>query len=284
MTKKPTSEMTIGEILAEIGRDLREIGRYYAANWGLINRNPEYYQLPRDTPLYINCKPYSVKRARKDGEQDLVRLAHEVPYEGSWLYTPKDSTWYHVSEGHREEFSEHGKFSFFSIQIGGSLTILGKRIVHYHTHPKRAGQHMVTYALGELEKKFRETDAPLIKDFLIACSYLYLAFPGIDDIGQYVRWARHFQDEWSISFCGRVALPIGIATAEIKDKSEDTVKLYEKVHGKLDVGKYVQYEEIDGRPTINIALEDMFDNVNIEMQGKLRLTFQQTNCGFPLID
>lgn len=99
-------------------------------------------------------------------------------------------------------------------------------------------------------------------------------------------WSQSFQEQGQILFQGRVASPIGITTVEIADNSEDVIKTYERVHAKLISrtieGNYVRYEEHDGKPTIAIALEDMFDDVNAEMQGKLQLTFQQVNCGVAL--
>ncbi len=286
MTEKPIKDMTLGEMLAEIGRDLREIGKYYAANWGIIARNPEYPPLAKNTPLYINCKPYSVKRSVKDGERDLVRLAHEVPHEGSWFYTPKDSTWYHVSKGHEEEFGERGLFRFSSIQGCRNLTMPGTEIAHYHTHPKRAGEHMATYAWTELERKMEGIDADTVKKFLTASMYLHSTFPSDTDVEMYLLWSQSFKEQGQLSFQGKVASPIGITTVQLVDESEEVIKEYQRVHGKLISkmvdGRYVRYEEHKGKPTIAIALEDMFDDVNAEMQGKLRLTFRQRNCGFSL--
>ncbi len=286
MTEKPTQDMTLGEMLAEIGLDLREVGKYYAANWGLIARNPEYPQLAKNTPLYINCKPYSVKRSVKDGERDLVRLAHEVPYEGSWFYTPKDSTWYHVSRGHEEEFGERGLFRFSSIQGCNNLTIPGNEIIHYHTHPKRAGEHMTTYAWTELERKMEGIEVDTVKKFLTASMYLYSAFPSVPDVRLYQEWSQLFKEQGPIIFQGRVASPIGITSVEIFDNSDNAILVYEQVHrelvSRMAEGKHVRYEEHDGKPTITVALEDMFDHVTAEMQGKLRLTFRQADCGFAL--
>lgn len=286
MTNKPTQDMTIGEMLVGIGSTLGEIGRYYATNFGLVNRNPEYPRLPKNTPLYINCKPYSIKRAEETGEQDLVRLAHEVPYEGSWFYTPKNSSWYHISEGHEEEFGEHGLFKFSSIQMEGSLKIPGNEIVHYHTHPKAAGEHMATYVWSEIERKMGGIDTDTVKKFIDASMYLHLAFPSTEDVETYTIYSQDLKNRGPISFQGRVASPIGITTVEIIDQSEGVITEYQKVHStllnRMHERKYVRYEENGGKPTIAVALEDMFDDVNAEMQGKLRLTFRQVNCGIAL--
>ncbi len=285
VAKKPTECMTVGEMLVKIGSTLGEISRYYAERIGLINPNANYPQLSKNTSLYINCKPYSVRRIRKDGEQDLVRLAHEIPYEGSWFYTPQDSRWYHISEDHTEEFGEHGKFRFSSIQRFGSLKISGKEIVHYHTHPKRAVEHVASWAGSELEKMER-VDAKVIKDFLTATMYLYMAFPSDGDVEAYVDWSQSLQKQ-GVTFLGKIASPIGTTTIAIKDVSKDTVRGYDEIHRdmyrRMNEGKYVQFEERDGKPNIAIALEDMFDNINTEMQSRLHLTFKQVSCGIPLL-
>ncbi len=287
MNQKPTPEMTIGEMLVEIGSALGEIGRYYAERIGLINPNLNYPRLPENTPLYINCKPYSIKRTQEEGELDLVRLAHEVPHEGSWFYIPQDSIWYHTSEGHEEEFGQHGQFTLSSIvQRNVRLKVPGRKIDYYHTHPRIAGEYMVTWAGNELEKTMEGVDAKVIKNILTAVMYLYTAFPSDGDVEAYADWSQSLQKR-GVAFCGKIASPIGITTVAIKDASNDALKEYEKVHRelfrKIHEGKYVRYEEKDGKPIITVALDDMFDDVNNEMQGKLTLTFQQMDCGVPLV-
>ncbi|MFH0701224.1 MAG: hypothetical protein V2A62_02185 [Candidatus Woesearchaeota archaeon] len=275
MAAKPTEDMTIGEMLVKIGSGLHEIGRYYAANYGLVNRNPEYPRLPKNTPLYINCKPYSIKRTEKEGEEDLVRLAHEVPYEGSWFYTPKDSTWYHFSEGHEEEFGQNGLFRLSSIQRGGSLNIPGEEIVHYHTHPKRAGEHFVLWAGTEVERNMAGVDASVVNKFMAACMYLYSAFPSDSDVEMYREWSQQ-----PVSFQGKIASPIGITKVEIVDQDEDIVKEYHTLHKNLMnlLKDYVRLES----GGITLSAEDMFDCVNAKIQGRLQLTFQQINGGITL--
>ncbi|MDO8657002.1 MAG: hypothetical protein Q7K45_07235, partial [Nanoarchaeota archaeon] len=243
-TQKPTSEMTSRELLSEIGSTLGEIGRYYAERMGLRNPNPHYPPLPENTPLYINCKPYSVRRAKDGAERDLVSLANEVPYEGSWFYTPQDSIWYHISEGHKEEFGPRGQFELSSIvQKNIKLKIRGKEMYQYHTHPLSAGEYTVTWAASELEKKMEGVDAKTIKKFLTAIMYLYTSFPSDGDVRAYADWSEVSQ-KLGVAFYGKIASPIGITTIEIKNAGNDTVKRYEMVHRDLyrimHEGKYVQ--------------------------------------------
>ena len=284
MTENQTNDRTLGNMLAEIGSGLREIGKYYATNWGLIDRNPEYPTLARNTSLYINCKPYSVKRARSDAEQDLVRLAYEVPYEGSWFYMPKESVWYHVSAGHTEEFGEHGEFTFSSLQRGSSFNILGNHLVHYHTHPKSAGEHMAQFLRTEIEKeKGKNIDG--IGELLTAGMYLYSAFPSDADIKTYVSWSSEFKKQ-GLLFQARVASPMGITTVEIMDPSGDVVddykRIYDTLFKRMNERQYVEYKINGDEAEITIAFEDMFNDVNAEMQQRMHLTFEHINCGIGL--
>lgn len=283
--EKETKDMSIGEMFGELGRGLLNFGRHYAANFDIINRNPEYPRLPRDTPLFINCNPYSIKRTRKDGEKDLVKLAHEVPYEGSWFYTPKDSYWYHVSERHEEEFGDEGKYQFSSIQRKGSFNLPSKEIVHYHTHPKRANDHMTDFLMNRFKEEKQKCGEDLVNKFLDAGMYLYSVFPSVEDIKTYTKLTQDFMNQSGVSFYGRVASPIGITNVNILDQNESVEKYEEIKKGLFNMiseGNYVQFKKIEDQSTISISAEDLFDDFNKRLEGKLKLDFELIDCGIEL--
>ncbi len=86
------SELTWRQIGKEIGKEFLDIGVQIARQYGLMPKNPGFRRLPADSPLTIDGTLYTVRKSQKSGEKDLITLANEIPYEGSWFYTPADST------------------------------------------------------------------------------------------------------------------------------------------------------------------------------------------------
>jgi len=275
--QKSGQEKTTLELLAELGQGLFDIGKTLAVTCGLIERNPEYKRLPQNTPLYINCKPYVVKRSQEDGEKDLVKLANDVHYEGAWFYTPQDSNWYHISKAHKEQFSEEGMFRLSAVMQDIDLDVPGNKVVHYHTHPKVAPEHTLSYINDKLLPNCHgdDWDKSVVKAILSICTNFHACFPSSADIASYVDFRKQIDD--GLIFEGRIASPLGITQVEIEDPSESTIALYEKIHNKLyermRKDKIVKLEIRDTKTHIGVYGQNIFDSLNREMKGKMKLTF-----------
>ena len=81
-----------------------------------------------------------------------------------------------------------------------------------------------------------------------------------------------------ITFEGRIASPIGITQIVMEDPAESTVSLYEKIHDglykRMREDKIVRVEERnDTKIAIGVYGKNLFDSVNEEMKGKMKLAF-----------
>ncbi len=268
------------ELLAVFGSMLLASGKTVAADWGLINENPTYKKLPKDTKLFINCESYVIKKSQQDGEKDLVELANEVPYEGEWIFAPEDSKWYHISEAHNEEFFESGGCKLSTTSGGMPIKIKGDRVFHYHTHPKKGSDHNLNYLLSELSSKLgcRKNEKAVLEVILSLYTQLQLCFPSSADISSYIFFKREITGgDGGDIFEGRIASPLGITTVEIQENVDVVALSYKEIcrpSTRIINDKIIEpLKRADGGNAIRIYGENIFDSINKEMKGKIRLRF-----------
>ncbi|MBI1970005.1 hypothetical protein HYS48_04895 [Candidatus Woesearchaeota archaeon] len=237
-----------------------------------------YTELPPHTPLSITYDPYKVRKTKEEGERDLIRLAREIPTEGSWLYSPADSYWYHISYGHREETVD-GSERFASLQWGQNFAIFGQILFEYHTHPRVAGKYIrgsiLELILQDLrdDKWDEEAARPLARKAIdIALASINVA-PSVEDIQTYIRQQRRF-DKIQLQWC--IASPVGITRVDILDPTLNTVAAYKNMLEAEDaalaklVGKHITMTE---EGNFAIRYQQLFDSVNELLRGRMQFHF-----------
>jgi len=268
----------------EIGKLTRDLVVDVAEHYGLKELNSDYKRLPRNTPLYINCEPYVVKRSQEDGERDLVALANEVPHEGSWFFTPVDSHWYHITESHEETQSPDGKFRFSDISRKGFFKVRGEELIHYHIHPKRAAELETDQFVKMLEKRqgtsneqgeTQDFEKGLFAGLFTAYAHCLICFPSLADVSLYADLTKKLED--NVQFEGKIASPMGITSTEIVDPSEDTKKLYREIHkGRYDriAESGAEVKQDGNQIKIYTGQKRLLRKASEDMDGKMKLEFQ----------
>lgn len=146
--------------------------------------------------LFVTDKPQYITLDQLCGEVDLIKIALGDHRETCWVYSHDDSTWYSLTK----KFKKHEKNNKILVNIIYlfDLAEIGKKVTHYHTHPKIAFDINLDYYLtnenkflvyrNKDTKKVKETDRgtreTLIKLFLILGHIL----PSKEDMDSFIKY------------------------------------------------------------------------------------------------
>lgn len=186
---------------------------------------------------------YKVKASRKDGEDELVKLAARTDKEEAWIYA--DQYWYEVGE--REGKTPFGGRSvqtkwLYIYDIG----MWNKEMHHYHIHPTQD-------SLDKYNQLASISGTNLALSHFWKNQLIYILTPSTDDISMaFETKDRVFnvEDNWSTSVASEFGI-VRIIPIDYDKKMEGLIE-YEKVRNEILKLNYVpQPEAIINRLSYN---------------------------------
>jgi len=234
------------------------------------NKNQDFLALPANSKLQITYLPYVVQKSQIEGEKELIKLASTFPTEGSWLFTPEDQNWYHNSSDH-EEVIEDDRVRFSTNLLSGVFHGQGRSLIHYHTHPIEVANHTIDDFQKRIFGKVNDDVNEKTVGSIVAA--IYLCFPSRSDLEFAVGLETKLTDPFS--FEGRIASPMGITKIEVYDLSTQTIEDYSELNynlAKIIVKYGLEATMNDGKPVLEVNPPKVFDYINEQMTGRLKLT------------
>lgn len=257
LTIRPVIEYTIKKLLC---RDIND-----------------YEELPENSSLEINLKPYCVRKSQEEGEKELIKLSERVPYEGSWVFLSDEAKWFNVLTKH-EEINTEDEHVFSANSDLILFLDLKKPFIDYHIHPEsfirnKHKKDYFKYLFGDISEESEPGIFTKAKRATNACTHIVNCFPSPVDFDCSIFFGKKFM-KVPLVYNARIVSPLGVTILNIIDPSEETVNLYKSIHHillNIALAKGVSHWQTNN--TVEIYPDRVFDFVNEELKGKASLEF-----------